>query len=232
MNLVRPPRTEDVAELREWCDRLHKFLEYPVFRKVIIGDATDGNYTTFAEDGTLEFKGDGTVWKDINLGAATLSLPAAANPGIDEFVDENGDDTGIETRAFAVNELVSGSIELQHDYKEGSDITFHVHWQGIAAPSGTDYVKWQLIYTVAKVGETLDAPTTISIETAFDTQYEFVISSATAITGTAFNMGDQFLFQLSRIAAAGDAYAGDALIATAGVHYEVDTVGSRQITTK
>jgi len=40
------------------------------------------------------------------------------------------------------------------------------------------------------------------------------------------------MFTLTRVAATGDAYAGDTLIGTAGIHYEVDTIGSRQIITK
>jgi hypothetical protein len=42
-------------------------------------------------------------------------------------------------------------------------------------------------------------------------------------------MGDQFLLTVRRITAAGDAYSGDALVMTAGLHYQVDTMGSRQI---
>jgi len=45
-------------------------------------------------------------------------------------------------------------------------------------------------------------------------------------------IGDQFMFTLTRVAATGDAYAGDALIETAGIHYQVDTIGSRAIATK
>ena len=50
--------------------------------------------------------------------------------------------------------------------------------------------------------------------------------------GTPVRIGDQFLFTLERVAATGDAYAGDALVATVGIHYECDTVGSREIITK
>ena len=131
-----------------------------------------------------------------------------------------------------IDTSMAGAIEFPHDYKEGSDITFHVHWQGITAPTGTDNVKWQLTYSVAQMEATLDAATTIVIEEAYDTQYEFKLSNFPAITGTNFNMGDQILFTIERIVAAGDAYAGDALIATVGFHYECDTVGSRQIITK
>lgn len=57
-------------------------------------------------------------------------------------------------------------------------------------------------------------------------------SDFTAITGTAFNIGDQFVFTIKRIAAVGDAFAGEALVHSLGFHYEVDTIGSRTITTK
>jgi len=183
-------------------------------------------------DGTIKLNGAATVWNDANMGVAQLALPVAAQPDEDEFVDEGGSDTGISTWAFAIGEKVSGSIEIPHDYKEGSNITFHIHWQGIAAPTGTDNVKWQCTYTVGKVDATLDAVATTVIETAFDTQYEFKLSSCAAITGTNFKIGDQFLFTLERIAAVGDAYAGDTLVATVGLHYECDTMGSRQILAK
>jgi hypothetical protein len=198
-----------------------------------IGDAGTTNYTKIEADGTVEFNGTATVWNDANVGAAMLSLPAASVPDEDEFVDEAGADTGISTWAYAIGEKSSGTIEIPHDYKEGSDIYFHIHWQGITAPGGgTDNVNWQLTYTVAQKDETLDAPTTITKEIAIDVQYDFKLSDFAAITGTNFNIGDQFLFTIERIAASADDYAGDCLVATVGFHYEVDTVGSRQITTK
>ena len=172
------------------------------------------------------------VYKDINLGAAQLSKPSSSQPDTDSFVDEAGADTGIETLAFDTGEKVHGSFEIQHDYKEGTDIEFHVHWQGITAPTGTDKVKWQLTYTLGASGQTLDAPTTIVIETDFDTQYEFKLSEFVAITGTNISMGEQFLFTIERITASADEYAGDALLATVGIHYQIDTIGSRQKLTK
>ena len=219
------------------------FLDFYADGAVRIGDSGAGaptNYSKFEPDGTLEFNGDSIVWKDINMGSAMLSRPASSQPGTDEFVDENGADTGIETYAFAVDEKVSGSFEMQHDYKEGSDFTFHVHWQGITAPSGTDNVQWRLIYTISRDNETIDAVTTVdSADTPIAVQYDslrtdvVVIDGSTkGVGGTPVKIGDQFLFQLLRVASTGDAYLGDALLETAGIHYQVNTVGSRQIITK
>jgi len=173
------------------------------------------------------------VYKDINMAGYLLAKPASSAPGIVTFLDEAGADTTIETYGFAIDEKVHGGFELQHDYKEGTDLVFHVHWQGIAAPTGTDNVQWRLNYIVMRDGTTLNAAVVIdSPDTTFDTQYESVRTDFAAITGTNFLIGDQFMFTLTRVTATGDAYAGEALIGTAGIHYQVDTLGSRTISAK
>jgi hypothetical protein len=192
-----------------------------------IGNIAGGNYSEFEADGTLQFIGDATVWKDINIGSGFVQLPAASAPSITTFLDNVGADTDIATLEFAVGEKVGSTVELQHDYKEGSDFTFHIHFQCDAAPTGTDYVKWQIDYTIVRDGTTMSPVTTIVVEVAVDTQYEQVRASWAATTGTGFQIGDQISFKLSRIAAVGDAYTGTAKLKTVGIHYEVDTVGSR-----
>ena len=196
-----------------------------------VGGASD--YFSVEADGTIKFTGAATVWDDANVGALNLGAgPASTRPTVVTYTDETGADTGVGCLGFDINESVSGVIEIPHSYKEGSDIYFHVHWQGPAAVTGTDYVKWELTYLVAQIGETLNAAVPIYIESPYDTQYETVLSAFPAITGTNFKIGDQFAFKLKRIAADGDAYVGDANVFTVGLHYEKDTVGSRQIITK
>jgi hypothetical protein len=173
------------------------------------------------------------AYKDINMPSALFSLPAASFPSEDEFVDEGGSDTGVATLAFATGNSVSGSFELQHDYEAGTAIIPHVHWQGITAPAGgTDNVKWQLEYTFGVQDATLDAATTIVIESAVTTQYAFNNFIFPAITCASCDFGDQFLFNLSRVSASGDEYGGDALLGTFGVHYYADTLGSATVLSK
>ena len=198
-----------------------------------LGDGGITDYIDISNEGHLILQGKATVWKDINMSSAQLSRPTSSQPDLVNFVDEAGADTGIQTYGFAVGEKVHGGFELQHDYKQGSDFTFHVHWQGITAPTGTDNVQWRLTYTVMRDGATLDATTIIdSPDDTITAQYMAVRSDFAAITGTNYLIGDQFLFTLERVASTGDAYAGDALIATAGIHYECDTIGSNLIITK
>ena len=72
----------------------------------------------------------------------------------------------------------------------------------------------------------------IAVETGIDTQYDFKLSGFEAIDGANLKIGDQFLFTLSRITATADEYAGDSLLATVGIHYQHEYLGSSQISTK
>lgn len=56
--------------------------------------------------------------------------------------------------------------------------------------------------------------------------------NTTIYTGTAFKIGDQFLFTIKRITADGDAFSGEALVHTLGFHYVSNTLGSASITSK
>ncbi len=179
------------------------------------------------------------VFVDINLGAAKLSKPASSAPSNDTYRDEAGVDTGAETLSFSVGDKVSGTFEIGHQYQPGSDVVFHIHWQGYAAPSGTDFVKWELVYTLTRDGETFDAMRTIVTTDVAVTQYAQGRSNFTAIDGTtggpnggAIQIEDQAIFTLTRIAADGDAYAGGALIVTVGAHIKQDTLGSRLVGAK
>lgn len=173
------------------------------------------------------------VYKDINMAGALLGKPSVSAPGTDTFRTSAGTDTGIETYAFAIGEKVYGGFELQHDYKEGTDLVFHVHYQIIDAPTGTDNVQFRLTYVVLRDGVTLTTVTTIdTADCAVDTRYRAYRCDFGAITGTNYKIGDQFMFTLERVASDGDAFTGDTLIETAGIHYQVDTLGSRTIGTK
>jgi len=196
--------------------------------KTNVTSATDLTITTGAAK-TLVL---GTsVYNDANVGGMALRGGATAPP-VTQWVDKDGNNTGIYGLGFAVNDEANGAIEIPHDYKEGTNLSFHIHWGANAAPSGTDYVKWTLTYCVCRAEVVTPNATATSIETAYDTQYEHKFSVFSDITGTNFKIGDQVIFNIKRVTAAGDAYAGVAIAETIGFHYECDTLGSRQIAAK
>jgi len=49
MNLRPPPQTDDIKELRKWCEDLYQFLQFPAFHvinlvpRTSVSDLTEGN---------------------------------------------------------------------------------------------------------------------------------------------------------------------------------------------
>lgn len=189
------------------------------------GDVSSGNYLAVEADGTWVANGNATTWEDINIDLSPLqsggTKPGFVTPGT----------SSIRLLAFNINEEVDGTLEIPHSYKLGSDITPHIHWVNIGAPTGTDQVRWQLDYWIVDAGGTVTSDTSINTgDVAVDTDDERV--DANFSTFSHATLGGQIGFKISRIAAAGDAFAGECGVLTFGFHYEKDMNGSRQITTK
>ncbi len=193
---------------------------------LIFGDAADN--TTFETDGTAKFNGAATVWKDVMFPMAPPKTTGAGNPTLTTY---NGNLRGY---SFAVNDVHDfDPQEQEHDSKVGSTATFHVHWLS-RSNDGTDRaVKWELEYDVEPGSGALPATVVASVEitlpasSAVNTVFRDNITTFT-ITAIARLVGAR----IKRIASVGTAPSVDPVLRALHFHYEIDTVGSRQITTK
>jgi hypothetical protein len=204
------------------------------FRGIFIGNVTGGpstfggatDYSEFEADGTLKFNGAAVVWDDIIISPFNLR-PGGSAPGF----------TAITTNIYALSfingntDIVYGTFELPHCYKEGTDIDIHVHW----APSSTDTgdCVWSFVYSIQNMnGGAFPGEQTISITQAgggVAKAHQFA-DGASNIPGGTHKIGTVVVFSLSR--PAGDSFTGDAWLLSVGAHYQKDTVGSRSETTK
>lgn len=196
---------------------------------VYIGGDGTTNRVTVEPDGTLRFDGNATVWNDINLSVGSLR-PGATAPGRWTIPG-----TGIDLASFAGSgpaQSAHGSLEILHDYKQGSDIIPHLHW--CPTTNGLGNVKMQLEYQWTNGGGTITSSVTISFTAAVSgIVANEQRTSFPAISGAGKTIGSRFVFRLFRDSAdAADTYAGDIGTFDFGIHYELDTVGSRQVTTK
>jgi hypothetical protein len=190
-----------------------------------MGDGGVANFSEIEADGTLEFNGDATVWEDANIDLSPLQS-GGTKPGFVTVASTN-----IRLLAYDVGEDVDGSLEIPHAYKLSSTITPHIHFLPTAAPTGTDNVRFELEYFVVDHAGVVGASATVNTgDIAIDTQWERYDANFGTFSHAA--LGGQIGFKVSRVAPDGAAYAGDAAVLTFGFHYEKDTVGSRQITTK
>jgi hypothetical protein len=188
------------------------------------------HYTEFEADGTLHMVGDATNWNDINKAL----LPLSIGVNVPSIIAVNGA-SHLKVRAFngnATMEELGEGCEILHDYKEGTDIQPHLHWAATTADAGN--VKWQLAYMWINRDGTYSGETIIDVTVAAsEVAWKEQRTNFPAISGTGKEIGSRFQFVLFRDPAdVADTYAHDAAAFDFGIHYERDTIGSREITTK
>jgi hypothetical protein len=179
----------------------------------------DANYN-------FNFLADDVEWNDINLPAAGLGQGASA-PDLEAFLGTGS----LKLLAFdgnATTEQVYGSSEILHDWKQGTDIEFHIHWSPTTNDTGN--VKWQLEYSWCNINGTFDNPTTTSVVVAAGgTAWVHKVTAFPAISATGKNIGSALVFRFFRNPTdAADTYTKDATLIQLGIHYQIDSIGSKE----
>jgi len=188
------------------------------------------NYSEFEADGTYHAVWNATCWQDINLSLWSL-VPWATALG--NFTIPW---TALSIKTFDGAGVLAvsayWSTEILHDYKQWSDITPHIHWCPTTTWAGN--VKWQLEYAWINRLWTITSSTTISVTAATSwVVAQELRSSFPAITGTWMDIGSRFVFRLFRDPTdVADTYWAEAGAFDFWIHYEIDTLWSRQITIK
>jgi hypothetical protein len=199
---------------------------YLTATQTVIGDGT--NNTVIEADGTLRFDGDATVWNDAFVDGLSLTGGATDPPVFAAFM---GTIYGVRFDDGATKSS-HGTIEIPHDYKEGTALELHVHWSPTTANTGN--IRWGVEWTVSGINGTFGAATTSYITQAG----AGIVSHHQAVTivtipGTGRKISDVVCFRVFRDGAnAADTFTGNAFLHRIAIHYICDTVGSRLTTTK
>lgn len=217
----------------EW----HELISANIIDPYQIGG--DTNYSTFEEDGTLEFVGDATVY---NIFVATLYAAKTGGnaPDWQVFRNNGSGSVGMYIWAFDNNNASSEdelnlTIQMPHDYKSGSDIYPHVHWSPLT--NGTGVVTWGIEYTWADYGTVFSVTTidTSNSESFSNAQNTHMLTSLGTITPST-NQDDISSILCVRIfrnsSASADTYTGKVALLSFEIHYEANTVGSRSLYSK
>jgi hypothetical protein len=190
-----------------------------------LGGSTNG--IKINKGGELTLLGTATVFQDLSL--AAHSLRAGATPPT--WTAWNGTLYAPEFINAATTDL-HGSFELLHDYKQGSDLDFHIHWSPSTTNAGN--CKWGLDFSIVNIDGTFAAPTTITITPAASgTVLKHSLTSFGTISGAGLTIGAVIDFRIYRLGSdAADTFTGSAFLHNCGMHYEVDTMGSKTATAK
>lgn len=146
------------------------------------------------------------------------------------------DGTGIKISAFdgaGTLEESSAHKELNHDYKEGTDLYFHLHCRPTTAAAGD--IRWFMeVYITEANGPTVRFNNTLSVVVATRlVAWDTIIVSVGTVAGANLKIGDQVDLRLFRDPTDPlDTYGADAAVSTFGYHYLVNSLGSRELGAK
>ena len=192
---------------------------------------TAGNYAKFEEDGTLVFLGDAVVYDDQQVNISSVKLPASGAPSWGAF---NGGQV-LEFAAGADN-VIYFVAQLSHKYKHGTDLEFHVH---TSVPDDTaGVVRWIFTYSWADIANDFPSETTttteqtIALNSADAHLYKDIDAAVSSASGEG-NVSGILLCSLTREGThANDTYGDVIRLLAADFHFQIDTVGSREETSK
>lgn len=143
---------------------------------------------------------------------------------------------------FGIGDDIDGSQELVHRYKEGTDISPHVHIATNGLEGSDKTVKWQMEYSISNSGfsapftDAFPASTTITgeitIPDSTPDRSHILVPFDSDIPGTLVEIGAYIAFNFSRIASSGTEPAADPFALALGFHVKQDSLGSRTIGAK
>jgi hypothetical protein len=221
--------------------KLYEIMKRVQFGNVVkFGNIATGNYTEIEADGTIEFVGDATVWDDIRIVPGAFDLPGTSDPALVAYTP-GGSGAAIKLWEFQDGDIVSFTIQLPHGYKLGSPVYAHAHWT--PGPRGneenTKLVGWKLDYSWADIGGAFGVMATLDLKDACEgTDHKHQMTPDVVLTGSGASASSMIICNFRRTdTGTDDTWVGTAsgslpLLLEIDFHVELDTVGSRTITTK
>ena len=201
------------------------------------GDGT--NQTVIERDGTLTFEGNATVFNDLVLPLDSAKVPASNAPNWESFVGN------LNAFAYEVGDYQEFTTELIHGYKEGSTFQFHIHGALNATTAQEEKVQFEIEYSIADANLSTGFGDVFPDGSGSLLTAELVVPNATndltnifitvgVDSSGSFGIDATIKGRIRRIAKSvgGNELTGDIFITQVGVHYEIDTVGSRTTLTK
>lgn len=178
------------------------------------------------------FEQTGLGYEDLRVSAVTTNAGGSQAPTFVKFRDNGSGSQGVFGYSFvagAEKELYF-SVQLPHSWRQGTDIKAHVHFTTLATTTGT--VTWGLEYTWCNIGDTYSTTTlaTNSYDITANSQYKHILSPLVTISGSGKTISSVLLCRVYR--AATDTNTGAMILTDVDFHYQIDTLGSSQETSK
>ena len=168
----------------------------------------------------MTFHGKATVWEDLNFAPTSAGGPTATKPDnvtinnvfYVEFTSSN-------------NQKCGDAKEIPHKYKLGSILHPHMHvFLKAGESAGATGVTFTLYYSLRTLTGTVTGNVTMTATSAQLSASGHKVDIEGAEIAGSSELGAQLTLALYRTGG----NAGDVVVMTYGVHYEIDSAGSSQ----
>lgn len=173
-----------------------------------------------------------TVWDDLVVPTANVKLGGA------NAASEQAYKGGL-VASFASNadNYMYFTFQMPHDYKEGTNVEFHIHWtiSDDGGEGAAENVKWDFTWSASSpaLAPTFEqwpgeSSATLTVDVANMDADDHIATEIVVMTGTNFKVSENIICSLKRDVGVASDYANEAYIVSLDVHYQKDTLGSRQ----
>ena len=170
----------------------------------------------------------GVVYNNVSVTTTGITGGGAIAPDYVQIADDGAGSTGVGAYAFdsAVEEELLFILQAPFSYKEGTDVSPHIHWMPMTSGSGT--VVWGLEVLVVNEGSAVGNTSFFSAASSTNSiAKQLFIDNFDDIDGSAFKFNSTMLARVFRDATnASDTYTGDAALLLMDFNHLMDTIGS------
>lgn len=214
------------------------FWNGTIWTRLLTGGINSTDNLSISTTGAITLNGAATTFNDLVVPVTAVRLGNTNSPTFVVMKNDGGTSRGVWTFTFenlsvSNEQEVFFSIQMPHNWKEGSTIYPHVHWS--PQSSGTGAVVWGFEYSWVNYNPTTPVAfpnTTVVTITApvasGDTDKHLLASFPSITPSTSQDKISSILMCRfwRKSADAADTYSGNAALLSFDIHYEIDGFGS------
>ena len=199
---------------------------------ITIGTAP--NVVTIDGVNGLKLNGTATVWDDLRVDGQNFGSGPSAPALTDNFLGVSG----LQQRMFqgsSQDDEAFFNIQLPHQWKQGGGLEIHIHMTPWTTPEAADSAVFQFSYSWANIGSAF--PTSLTTDTTCihlngTAQWEHKLAELTnlATPANGKTLSSMLVCSLKRLAHTNDndTYTGGISVLYVDLHYEIDSMGSKE----
>lgn len=161
-------------------------------------------------------------WDDLRAPASGINpigSPSAATPN-----------TSDGSLTFTKGNVAIAWFQMPHSWKIGTNIDIHIHWSKATTNAGV--VNWQMKYKWGNSGEVMPGFSVLAKGTVIFPDSNTVDKQARygwdSIDATGKQLSSMICVYIARVNDGDDTFTGDANLYEVDIHYQKDSMGSRQ----